>query len=109
VFLPSQVDTLEEAIQLVNSNPYGNGTAIFTDSGSAARRFQHDVQVSCWQAPALGSNTAGRQASLGAVLSDMSMSKTIMCHWLSGCILHLVAPKSASDGAARQRNVITAG
>lgn len=42
-----QVDSLDEAINLVNSNPYGNGTAIFTDSGSAARRFQHDVQVSC--------------------------------------------------------------
>lgn len=45
--VPVQVDSLDEAIQLVNSNPYGNGTAIFTDSGSAARRFQHDVQVSC--------------------------------------------------------------
>lgn len=40
-----EVDTLDEAIALVNANPYGNGTAIFTDSGSAARRFQHDVQV----------------------------------------------------------------
>jgi hypothetical protein len=40
-----QVDTLDEAIALVNSNPWGNGTAIFTDSGSAARKFQHDVQV----------------------------------------------------------------
>jgi hypothetical protein len=41
----TQVDTLDEAIQLVNANPYGNGTALFTDSGSAARQFQHDVQV----------------------------------------------------------------
>eukprot|EP00878_Enallax_costatus_P000935 GHUV01001065.1.p1 GENE.GHUV01001065.1~~GHUV01001065.1.p1 ORF type:complete len:530 (+),score=115.09 GHUV01001065.1:167-1756(+) len=40
-----EVDTLTEAIDLVNANPYGNGTAIFTDSGSAARRFQHDIQV----------------------------------------------------------------
>lgn len=40
-----QADTLDDAIALVNGNPYGNGTAIFTDSGSAARRFQHDVQV----------------------------------------------------------------
>jgi hypothetical protein len=40
-----QVDTLDEAIDLVNANPYGNGTAIFTDSGAAARKFQHDVQV----------------------------------------------------------------
>lgn len=40
-----QADTLDEAIALVNANPWGNGTAIFTDSGSAARKFQHDVQV----------------------------------------------------------------
>lgn len=50
-----QVETLQEAIDLVNANPYGNGTAIFTDSGSAARRFQHDVQVcvtgSLWETP----------------------------------------------------------
>jgi malonate-semialdehyde dehydrogenase (acetylating)/methylmalonate-semialdehyde dehydrogenase len=36
---------LDEAIALVNANPYGNGTAIFTSSGAAARRFQHEVQV----------------------------------------------------------------
>jgi len=39
------VDTLEDAIQLINSNPYGNGTAIFTNSGAAARKFQNDVDV----------------------------------------------------------------
>jgi malonate-semialdehyde dehydrogenase (acetylating)/methylmalonate-semialdehyde dehydrogenase len=37
--------TLDEAITLVNRNPHGNGTAIFTGSGRAARRFEHDVQV----------------------------------------------------------------
>jgi len=45
VLNPVQADSLDEAIALVNANPYGNGTAIFTDSGSAARKFQHDVQV----------------------------------------------------------------
>jgi acyl-CoA reductase-like NAD-dependent aldehyde dehydrogenase len=39
------VDSLEEAIALVNSNEHGNGTAIFTSSGAAARKFQHDIQV----------------------------------------------------------------
>jgi len=34
-----------EAIALVNDNPYGNGTAIFTDSGTEARRFQHEIEV----------------------------------------------------------------
>ncbi len=33
----------DEALALVNNNPYGNGTAIFTRDGGAARRFQHDV------------------------------------------------------------------
>ncbi len=37
--------TVDEAIQLINSNPYGNGTAIFTSSGESARRFQRGVQV----------------------------------------------------------------
>jgi malonate-semialdehyde dehydrogenase (acetylating)/methylmalonate-semialdehyde dehydrogenase len=37
--------TVDEAIALVNANPYGNGTAIFTSSGAAARRFQREVTV----------------------------------------------------------------
>jgi len=40
-----RVETVDEAIALVNSNPYGNGTAIFTSSGEAARRFQRGVNV----------------------------------------------------------------
>ena len=39
------VDTLEEAIEIVNSSRYGNGTSIFTESGAAARRYRHDVDV----------------------------------------------------------------
>jgi malonate-semialdehyde dehydrogenase (acetylating)/methylmalonate-semialdehyde dehydrogenase len=35
----------EEALRLVNDSPYGNGTAIFTNDGGAARRFQHEVEV----------------------------------------------------------------
>ena len=38
-------DSVDEAIALINSNPYGNGTAIFTNSGEAARRFQRGVHV----------------------------------------------------------------
>ena len=38
-------DTLDEAIELINSNPNGNGTAIFTQSGAAARKFQEDIDV----------------------------------------------------------------
>ncbi|MCZ6644609.1 MAG: CoA-acylating methylmalonate-semialdehyde dehydrogenase [SAR324 cluster bacterium] len=36
---------LDEAIGVINSNPYGNGTAIFTNSGAAARKFQNEVTV----------------------------------------------------------------
>ena len=41
----TRVDTYDEALRLVNENPYGNGTAIFTRDGGVARRFQFDVQV----------------------------------------------------------------
>jgi malonate-semialdehyde dehydrogenase (acetylating)/methylmalonate-semialdehyde dehydrogenase len=41
----TRVDTYEEAIRLVNDNPYGNGTAIFTRDGGVARRFEFDVQA----------------------------------------------------------------
>lgn len=40
-----RVDSLDEAIELVNANPFGNGTAIFTRDGHAARRFRRDVSV----------------------------------------------------------------
>ncbi|GAB3347895.1 CoA-acylating methylmalonate-semialdehyde dehydrogenase [Amycolatopsis echigonensis] len=40
-----RVETVDEAIALINSNPYGNGTAIFTGSGEAARRFQRAVRI----------------------------------------------------------------
>ncbi|MCU4184961.1 CoA-acylating methylmalonate-semialdehyde dehydrogenase [Acidiferrimicrobium sp. IK] len=38
-------DTFGEALELINSNPYANGTAIFTRDGGAARRFQNEVEV----------------------------------------------------------------
>lgn len=37
------VPTLNDAIDLINSNPYGNGVALFTNSGAAARKFQSDI------------------------------------------------------------------
>ncbi|XP_046967961.1 probable methylmalonate-semialdehyde dehydrogenase [acylating], mitochondrial [Vanessa cardui] len=39
------VDTLDEAIQMINANPYGNGTAIFTTNGAAARKFASEIDV----------------------------------------------------------------
>jgi malonate-semialdehyde dehydrogenase (acetylating) / methylmalonate-semialdehyde dehydrogenase len=40
-----RVETYDEAVQLVNENPYGNGVAIFTRDGGAARRFQFEVEA----------------------------------------------------------------
>jgi malonate-semialdehyde dehydrogenase (acetylating)/methylmalonate-semialdehyde dehydrogenase len=39
------VDTLEQAIQIINESPYGNGTSLFTASGATARKFQHEIEV----------------------------------------------------------------
>ncbi|HEY5981458.1 MAG TPA: CoA-acylating methylmalonate-semialdehyde dehydrogenase [Microlunatus sp.] len=40
-----RVDTYADGVQLINDNPYGNGTAIFTNDGGAARQFQNEVKV----------------------------------------------------------------
>ena len=40
-----RVSTYDDALGLVNANPYGNGSAIFTNDGGAARRFQNEVEV----------------------------------------------------------------
>jgi malonate-semialdehyde dehydrogenase (acetylating)/methylmalonate-semialdehyde dehydrogenase len=45
VLVVLRAKTLEEAIELINNNPYANGTAIFTESGGAARRFAAEIQV----------------------------------------------------------------
>jgi malonate-semialdehyde dehydrogenase (acetylating)/methylmalonate-semialdehyde dehydrogenase len=43
VLVNLRANSLDEALALVRANPYGNGTAIFTRSGAAARRFQSEV------------------------------------------------------------------
>jgi malonate-semialdehyde dehydrogenase (acetylating)/methylmalonate-semialdehyde dehydrogenase len=45
VLVVLRVDSIEQAIALVNANPYGNGAAVFTNSGGAARRFYDDVGI----------------------------------------------------------------
>jgi malonate-semialdehyde dehydrogenase (acetylating) / methylmalonate-semialdehyde dehydrogenase len=40
-----RVSGYDEAIELINANPYGNGTAIFTNDGGAARRFENEIEV----------------------------------------------------------------
>ncbi|MDQ3619100.1 MAG: CoA-acylating methylmalonate-semialdehyde dehydrogenase [Actinomycetota bacterium] len=45
VLVMVRTESYDEAIRLLNANPYGNGTAIFTNDGGAARKFQHEVEV----------------------------------------------------------------
>jgi malonate-semialdehyde dehydrogenase (acetylating) / methylmalonate-semialdehyde dehydrogenase len=45
VLVVMQVNNFDEAIDLVNASPFGNGTAIFTDSGHYARRFEDEIEV----------------------------------------------------------------
>ncbi len=40
-----RVESYDQALELINANPYGNGTAIFTNDGGAARRFENEVEV----------------------------------------------------------------
>ncbi len=40
-----RAESYDEAVDLVNANPYGNGVALFTSSGGAARKFEYDVEV----------------------------------------------------------------
>ncbi|RUS26938.1 methylmalonate-semialdehyde dehydrogenase [Jimgerdemannia flammicorona] len=45
VLVSLNAETLDDAIEIINGNPYGNGTAIFTTSGAAARRFESEIDV----------------------------------------------------------------
>lgn len=45
VLVTMGVETLDDAIALINANPYGNGTAIFTTNGAVARKYQHEIDV----------------------------------------------------------------
>ena len=45
VLVSLEADTLEDAVDIINSNPYGNGTAIFTTNGATARKFTMDIDV----------------------------------------------------------------
>lgn len=45
VLVVLHADTLDDAIEIVNDNPYGNGTAIFTTNGATARKFTQEIDV----------------------------------------------------------------
>lgn len=64
MFCDVQTETLDEAIELINANENGNGTALFTKSGSAARHFQSEVQ-------ARPPNGGQQQHEIGAINRDL--------------------------------------
>lgn len=45
VMIIVRADTLQEGIDLINKNNYGNGTAIFTKNSQNARKFQHEIEA----------------------------------------------------------------
>ncbi|GLR00043.1 CoA-acylating methylmalonate-semialdehyde dehydrogenase [Dyella mobilis] len=95
--------SLDEAIELINANPNGNGTAIFTQSGAAARRFQEDIDVGQVginvpiPVPVpLFSFTGSRASKLGdlgpygkQVISFYTQTKTVTQRWFDDQTLHV--------------------
>jgi malonate-semialdehyde dehydrogenase (acetylating)/methylmalonate-semialdehyde dehydrogenase len=91
-------DSLEEAIRIVNSNPYGNGTSIFTESGAAVRKYREDIQVGMigvnvgvaapvgffpftgWR----GSFYGDMHAQAGDAVDFYTRKKTTTSRWFSG-------------------------
>jgi malonate-semialdehyde dehydrogenase (acetylating) / methylmalonate-semialdehyde dehydrogenase len=96
-------DSLDHAIELVNANPNGNGTAVFTQSGAAARRFQEDIDVGQVginvpiPVPVpLFSFTGSRASKLGdlgpygkQVVTFYTQTKTVTQRWFDDDTLHV--------------------
>lgn len=88
-------ESLDEAIEIVNANPNGNGTAIFTQSGAAAHKFQQDIEVGQVginlpipvPLPMLsfGGSRASRLGDLGAygkqAVQFYTQTKTVTARW----------------------------
>ena len=95
-------DDLEQAIAFINANPNGNGTAIFTQSGAAARMFQEDIDVGQvginLPVPVpvpLFSFTGSRASKLGdlgpygkQVVLFYTQTKTVTARWFDDSTLH---------------------
>ena len=96
-------DSLDEAIEIVNANPNGNGTAVFTQSGAAARKFQEDIDVGQVginvpiPVPVpLFSFTGSRASKLGdlgpygkQVIMFYTQTKTVTQRWFDDYTLHV--------------------
>ncbi|TAM00748.1 MAG: CoA-acylating methylmalonate-semialdehyde dehydrogenase, partial [Rhodanobacter sp.] len=95
--------SLDEAIEIVNANPNGNGTAVFTQSGAAARKFQEDIDVGQVginvpiPVPVpLFSFTGSRASKLGdlgpygkQVVMFYTQTKTVTQRWFDDDTLHV--------------------
>ena len=103
VLVTLAADSLDDAIELVNANPNGNGTAVFTQSGAAARRFQEDIDVGQVginvpiPVPVpLFSFTGSRASKLGdlgpygkQVVMFYTQTKTVTQRWFDDDTLHV--------------------
>jgi len=69
-----RVATYAQGLRLINENPYGNGTAIFTQNGGAARQFQFDVEVGM-----VGVNVPIPFPFLTTASADGSLRSTAIC------------------------------
>jgi malonate-semialdehyde dehydrogenase (acetylating)/methylmalonate-semialdehyde dehydrogenase len=88
VLVVLEVDTLDQAIELVNANPFGNGVGLFTQSGAAARKFQSEIDIG-----QVGINipipvTGSRGSKLGdlgpygkQVVQFYTQTKTVTSRW----------------------------
>lgn len=76
--------TLDDALALVNSNEHGNGTALFTRSGAAARKFQSEVDVGMVRGGARVYGLVGSKGSVQKSQSEMDVGMVRATGWVSG-------------------------
>jgi len=90
-----RVDTLDQALEIINTNPYGNGCSIFTSSGAIARKFHYETEVGqiginlpIPVPPPFFSFTGSKASFIGASnfygrngIKFYTQSKTVMTNW----------------------------
>ncbi|KAJ0009978.1 hypothetical protein Pint_33479 [Pistacia integerrima] len=114
-----QADSIDDAIEIVNGNRYGNGASIFTASGVAARKFQMEIEVGqvginvpISLLPPFSSFTSSKPCFAGdhnfdgkAGIQFYTHTKTVTQQWkdlLSNDLSCMQMPSSNSDGESQQ-------
>jgi malonate-semialdehyde dehydrogenase (acetylating)/methylmalonate-semialdehyde dehydrogenase len=77
VLLCVEVPTLEAAIEFTNASPYGNGCAIFTSSGAAARKYQYEIDVVSTQGHTHRSGQGWRRGRVGRTCLQASAAPSL--------------------------------